>query len=124
MFSMAFNHRVKEGYWNLVKNTRNGGEKVMKELKILVCCGMGLGSSFMVALNVQKVLEELNVKAEVEHSDLSSAKGMKADIYIGMRDIAEQLTSLGGEVISLNNIVDMTELKEKLSQAIASATTE
>lgn len=87
-------------------------------MKILVCCGSGLGSSFMIEMNIKKVLKELNVSAEVEHSDLSSAKGLKADIYVGTRDIASQLTSLGGQAISLNSMIDMKELREKLSTTL------
>lgn len=89
-------------------------------MKILVCCGSGLGSSFMIEMNIKKVLKELNVAAEVDHSDLSSAKGIKSDIYVGTRDIASQLTNLGGQVVSLNNMIDTKELKEKLSEVLKS----
>ncbi len=89
-------------------------------MKILVCCGSGLGSSFMIEMNIKKVLKELNVAAEVDHSDLSSAKGIKSDIYVGTRDIASQLTNLGGQVVSLNNMIDTKELKEKLSEVFKS----
>jgi PTS system ascorbate-specific IIB component len=88
-------------------------------MKLLVCCGSGLGSSFMIEMNIKKVLGELGIKAEVEHTDLSSATGTKADIYIGTRDIASQLTSLGGEVVSLNSMIDLKELKTKLSEVLA-----
>ncbi|MFD3156210.1 PTS sugar transporter subunit IIB [Haloimpatiens sp. FM7330] len=84
-------------------------------MKILVCCGSGLGSSFMIEMNIKKVLKELNFDAEVDHSDLSSAAGIKADVYVGTRDIASQMTSLG-DVISLNNMIDMGELKDKLTE--------
>lgn len=87
-------------------------------MKILVCCGSGLGSSFMMELNIKRVLKEINVEATVDHSDLSSASGIKADIYVGTRDIASQLTSLGGKVLSLNSMIDMKELKEKLVAAL------
>jgi PTS system ascorbate-specific IIB component len=87
-------------------------------MKILVCCGSGLGSSFMIEMNIKKVLKELNVDAQVDHSDLSSAKGVKADIYVGTRDIATQLTSLGGKIVSLNSMIDTKELKEKLAEAL------
>lgn len=84
-------------------------------MKILVCCGSGLGSSFMIEMNINKVLKEMNIKnVEVDHTDLGSAKGTKADIYLGTRDIASQLTSIGGQVISLNSMLDMKELKTKL----------
>lgn len=88
-------------------------------MKILVCCGSGLGSSFMIEMNIEKVLKELNLSGiEVNHSDLSSAKGIKADIYVGTRDIAVRLEGLGGEVVSLNNMIDMNELKEKLTDTL------
>ena len=69
-------------------------------MKILVCCGSGLGSSFMIEMNIEKVLNELGVKnVDLSHSDLSSAKGSNADIYVGTKDIAVRLEGLGGEVV-------------------------
>ena len=88
-------------------------------MKILVCCGSGLGSSFMIEMNIKKVLKEMAVEAEVSHSDLSSAAGIKAVLYVGTRDIASQLTSLGGVVVSLNNMIDKQELKDKLTEGLA-----
>lgn len=88
-------------------------------MKMLVCCGSGLGSSFMIEMNIKKVLTELNISGiEVSHSDLSSAKGTPADIYVGTRDIAVQLNGLGGEVVSLNNMIDIKELKTKLTETL------
>ena len=88
-------------------------------MKILVCCGSGLGSSFMIEMNIQNILNELGVNGiEVSHSDLSSAKGMSADIYVSTRDLSSQLEGLGGEVISLNNMIDMDELKNKLLETL------
>ncbi|MBS6041975.1 MAG: PTS sugar transporter subunit IIB [Clostridium baratii] len=88
-------------------------------MKILVCCGSGLGSSFMIEMNIEKVLNELGVKGvDLSHSDLSSAKGSNADIYVGTKDIAVRLEGLGGEVVSLNNMIDINELKEKLTEAL------
>lgn len=85
-------------------------------MKILVCCGGGVGSSFMIQLNIEKVLKELKIDAEVDHTDLSSAASMKSDIYVATRDIANHLNGLGGEVISLNNMIDKKELVDKLTQ--------
>ena len=68
--------------------------------------------------NIKNVLKELGVEAEVTHCDLSSAAGNKSDIYVGTRDIATQLVGLGGEVVSLNNMIDKQELKEKITAAV------
>ena len=87
-------------------------------MKILVCCGSGLGSSFMMEMNIKNVLKELGVQGEVTHCDLSSAAGNKSDIYVGTRDIATQLEGLGGIVVSLNNMIDKKEMKEKIAAAV------
>ncbi|MBR1645326.1 MAG: PTS sugar transporter subunit IIB [Selenomonadaceae bacterium] len=87
-------------------------------MKILVCCSSGLGSSFMIEMNIKKVLQELGIAGEVTHCDLSSAASHKSDIYVGTRDIAVQLEGLGGIVVSLNNMIDKVEMKKKLSEAI------
>ena len=88
-------------------------------MNILVCCGSGLGSSFMMEMNIKKILAEIGVEADVTHTDLSSAAGTKANIYVGTRDIASQLENLGGVVVSLNNMIDKNEMKTKLEEAIA-----
>lgn len=83
--------------------------------KILVCCSTGLGSSFMIEMNIKKVLKELGVEdIEVTHSDLSSASASDADIFVGTRDIADNLKPLG-DTISLNSMIDMNELRDKLT---------
>lgn len=87
-------------------------------MKILVVCGSGLGSSFLIEMNLKKVLQELGLKAEVDHADLGSAKGSGADILVGTRDIAVQLYDIGSEVVSLDNMIDIESMKTKLIEAI------
>jgi PTS system ascorbate-specific IIB component len=88
-------------------------------MKILVVCGSGLGSSFITEMNMKSILEELNLQdIEVEHTDLSSAKGTPADIYIGTRDITTQFTDFRGEIISLDNMIDKKYMKDKLVEKL------
>lgn len=51
--------------------------------KVLIVCGNGLGSSFIVEMNVKKILAEMNKEAEVAHTDLTSAKSETADLFCG-----------------------------------------
>lgn len=84
-------------------------------MKILVCCGSGLGSSFMMELNIKNVLKELGkTEIEVSHSDLSSATSGDADLFVATRDIAPEVAKLG-DTISLNSMIDKKELTEKLT---------
>lgn len=87
-------------------------------MKILAVCGSGLGTSFMVEMNIQQVLQELNVYGvEVEHSDLSSATPDSADVFFLAKDIAEGGTHLG-DVVVLESIIDMDELRSKVEETM------
>lgn len=60
------------------------------------------------------------VSAEVDHVDLGSAKGTASDIFIGTKDIAEQLIiqAVDGKIVALDNMVDKKAMKERLSVAL------
>jgi ascorbate PTS system EIIB component len=87
-------------------------------MKILVVCGIGLGSSFIIELNVKKVIKELGIEADVSHTDLTTAKTEIADYYIGSGDIMDQLNNGTRKTISLKNLFNIAELKEALQKNI------
>ncbi|CNL74393.1 MULTISPECIES: PTS sugar transporter subunit IIB [Yersinia] len=89
-------------------------------MKITVVCGNGLGTSLMMEISIKNILKELAVNAEVDHVDLGSAKGTPSDIFIGTKDIAEQLIAqaVGGKIVALDNMIDKKAMKERLSVAL------
>lgn len=88
-------------------------------MKIMAICGSGLGSSFMVEMNIKKVLKKLNIDAEVEHSDLSSATPGAADLFVMAKDIAESASVPADRLVVLTSIIDINELESKLSAYFA-----
>ncbi|CCI59162.1 PTS family porter component IIB [Staphylococcus equorum subsp. equorum Mu2] len=92
----------------------------MMKMKILVVCGHGLGSSFMVEMNAQEALKNLNAPSDikVEHSDVMSASPDMADLFICGRDLEENTKHLG-DVIVLDNILDKEELQNKLNEKLS-----
>ena len=80
-------------------------------MKIMAICGSGLGSSFMVEMNIKKVLKKLDIEAEVEHSDLSSATPGAADLFVMAKDIASVPES---QLVVITNIIDINELEAQL----------
>lgn len=82
--------------------------------KILVVCGNGLGSSFIMEMNVKKAVSELGKEAEVSHTDLASAKTEQADIYLGAQDIMGNLEDGTRQIVTLQNVMNIPEIKEKL----------
>lgn len=87
-------------------------------MKILAVCGSGLGTSFMIEMNINQILSELNVTGvEVSHTDLSSATPADADVFFLAKDIAEGGAHLG-EVVVMKSIIDMVELNTKVKQVL------
>ncbi len=83
-------------------------------MKIMAICGSGLGSSFMVEMNIKKVLKKIGVDAEVEHSDLSSAIPGEADLFVMAKDIAASASIPDNQLVVITNIIDINELETKL----------
>ena len=77
---------------------------------IMCCCGSGLGSSMLVRMNVEKTLQKIGVSGvSVTHSSLSDA----ADLFVVGKDLENFVKQLP-RVVILDNIMDKTELENKL----------
>lgn len=67
----------------------------------------------------EKIVSDLGVSdVVIEHTDLSSAKGMKADLYVGTRDIATQFQNFAGETLALDNMLDKKYIAQKLFEKL------
>ncbi len=88
-------------------------------MKITVVCSLGLGSSFMIEMNVKELLQQYNIKGiEVEHVDIATANYLKSDIFICSSSIDFQHPHQESTVICLENLLDIEELELKLRQVI------
>ena len=86
--------------------------------KFLAVCSTGLGSSFMVHMNIEKVLKELGVSGiTVDHTDLGSVANGDADAVFVGTDLAEAASGLG-DVVVLDSIIDLNELRDKVAEAV------
>lgn len=84
-------------------------------MKFMAVCGSGLGSSFMVQMNIETVLRELGVSGvQVEHSDISSTSSTDADVFFLARDVADSV-HFDAKTVVLDSIIDMDELRGKVT---------
>jgi PTS system ascorbate-specific IIB component len=97
-------------YFNRLKTDKGQ----VNNMKIMAICGSGLGSSFMVEMNIKKVLKKLNIQADVQHSDLSSAIPGEADLFVMAKDIAASASIPENQLVVITNIIDINELETKL----------
>lgn len=88
----------------------------MSRLKILCVCGLGQGTSLILRMNVETVLREMGVTADVEHTDVSSASSMSADYIVTSNELAQSLDGVNAKIILVNNYFDQNEIKTALQE--------
>ncbi|KAA8998438.1 PTS sugar transporter subunit IIB [Affinibrenneria salicis] len=83
-------------------------------MKILTVCGLGMGSSLILKMNVESVLRKLGQQASVEHMDVSSASSASADVVLTNAELAGNLSHLPCAVMVVNNYLDLQEIERAL----------
>ncbi len=86
-------------------------------LKVLSVCGVGMGSSLMLRMTVEEVLKKMGVEAKVEATDVSSARGMKADVIVGQGMHTEEFEGRAPVVVAITNFMDKDTLETQLTEA-------
>ncbi|MGX6429247.1 PTS sugar transporter subunit IIB [Levilactobacillus yonginensis] len=91
-------------------------------MKIAAVCQSGLGSSFMIQMNIDSVLKAENVDTdniEVTHFDTGGMNVNAADYFFLGSDLAEQASDMPQEkVFVLKSIIDKDELTVKLNELL------
>ena len=87
-------------------------------MDIVTLCGLGVGSSLMLKMTVEEILEEEGIQGKVENLDLGSAKAKQADIYVVSKDMSKKVGDFGGKIIYIENLTDKEELRAKLLESV------
>jgi PTS system ascorbate-specific IIB component len=87
-------------------------------IKIVTVCGAGVGSSLMMRLFSQQILDAEEIEADVEASDISSVDPDSYDILITTSDFADTLRSSSAHIVRIDNMLDKPYLKEQLLETI------
>lgn len=89
-------------------------------MKILAVCGMGLGTGLLLRMNTEEALKRMGVEADVSVADIGSARGMgsSADLVLTSNELAEQLGSVKGQLVTVQNFFDKAEIERKLREAL------
>ncbi len=91
----------------------------MAKLKIMTVCGFGLGSSMVLKMNLDGVLKELGIEADVFTGDVGSAQSTPADYIFTSKELGEKLSSsVSTPVVIINSFVNKAEIKEKAQEEI------
>lgn len=89
-------------------------------MKIVTICGAGIGSSGILKVNAERVLQRLDIEADVVAADVGSIAFVAADAQVILTS-AEFVDAIGhtfAEVVVVQNHFDQQELTEKLERAL------
>ncbi|RIY32766.1 PTS mannose transporter subunit IIA [Psittacicella hinzii] len=86
-------------------------------LKIRTVCGNGIGSSLMCAGIIREILAENNLQADVESVDFSSAAAQKADLYVTVKELADQFPE-NVKVVTIRSYVSKKKITEDVLPTI------
>lgn len=88
-------------------------------MKIIAVCGMGIGTSVLLKMNTEKVLQTLGIDATVDATNVETARGQRdAQIILTTPDLVEKLQGIPAEVIAIEHFFDLGEITEKLSKSL------
>lgn len=90
-------------------------------MKFLCICQSGLGSSFMVQMNIQNILQEMGLSDEVtvDHSDVGSTTADLADYFFVESTLGDAVSSLPQDkVVLLKSLIDQAEIKNAVETII------
>ena len=83
--------------------------------KIITVCGLGVGSSLIMKMTVDSAMKQLGKSSyEIEHWDMGTVKGKPCDFFVTTYEFEKQFADQDN-VIFVKNIVDVNEMKDKLS---------
>lgn len=92
-------------------------------MKIVSVCQNGLGTSLIMKMNLEKVCQELQLSAQIQHMSLASAADAQAELWVTSREIGEKLKKMKKEpIMILENLVDRKTMKEFLTHYLKETT--
>jgi PTS system ascorbate-specific IIB component len=91
-----------------------------KNLKIIVACTNGAGTSLMMKMSVEKATKELGIPVDkIHHCAMAEGKSSASQydiafIPLNFIDMFKDAAKRGTVVIGLRNVLSVDEVKEKL----------
>ncbi len=85
-------------------------------MRIVTICGMGLGTSLLLKMTIEKALKEKGISADVEASDIGVASSAQADLIFTNQEFAKQIQHPTAKVIAVQNITSHQEIMELLDE--------
>ena len=89
-------------------------------IKILAVCGMGIGTSILLKMQLDKVIKALDIIADVELADISTARGLAvtADLIVTSDELVDRIGDVKAPILAVVNFMDLEALTEGVRSAL------
>ena len=89
-----------------------------KRVNILTVCGVGSGSSLILRMYVEDILEEFGIRYRVQAGQASEAKSSSADIVMCSNEFLNVTQGATARIIPITSFTDKNELRTKISPVL------
>jgi PTS system ascorbate-specific IIB component len=81
---------------------------------------MGVGTSMLLKMQLDKVIKALDLDAEVELADISTARGLavNADLVVTSNELADRIGEVTAPIVAVANFMDLDGLTEGVRSAL------
>lgn len=89
-------------------------------MKIVAICGVGVGTSGILKVNAERVLDRLGIDADVTASDVAHVDEAASDaqVILASPELVDRIGRTNADVIVVQNYFDLEELEQKLDEAL------
>ncbi|WP_413733629.1 PTS sugar transporter subunit IIB [Sodalis sp. RH21] len=88
-------------------------------MKGLIVCRTGMGSSMMLKIKAQRVIDKHGWDIELEHDVLSGLNSYRdIDFVITMKDLSSEVEAAGFRALGITDLMNSDEMEALLSQVV------
>ena len=90
-------------------------------MKGLIVCRTGMGSSLMLKIKAQKIIDKHGWNIELEHDVLSGLRTWRdIDFVITMRDLTDEVEAAGFRAVGITDLMNSEEMEAALTDIVQS----
>ncbi len=83
-------------------------------MRIQTVCGFGCGSSLMLKMNMEKILKDNQIEAEVFCGDVGTCLSNPCDVIFVSKELAERIVERAQvPIVEIDNFMDKQEVENK-----------
>ncbi|PWC13024.1 PTS sugar transporter subunit IIB [Brenneria corticis] len=88
-------------------------------MKGLIVCRTGMGSSLMLKIKAQKIIDQHGWDIELEHDVLSGLNTWRdVDFVITMKDLTDEVQAAGFLAIGITDLMNADEMTSALAEVV------